>query len=85
MCRRVRIGLETIKKYYRVDRRKISYLKFILEGYEGLATLSTLDAGAGTVRLNIAQGCLGQAEMVLEALEKEILMEELEGGYRTED
>jgi len=76
--RLVCIGLETIKKYYRVDRSEISYLKFILEAYEGLASLTTLDAAAGTVRLHIAPGCLGQVRMILESLKKEILMEELE-------
>jgi hypothetical protein len=72
--------LETIKKYYRVDRREISYLKFIIESYEGLATLSTIDAGAGAVRLHIAPGCLTQVEHIMQALGKEILMEELAGS-----
>lgn len=31
--------------------RRIAFLKFILEGYDGLAVLSTLDAGSGRVLL----------------------------------
>ena len=74
----VHIDLETIKKYYRVDRREIGYLRFIMEAYDGVATLSTLDAGAGTIRVHIAPGCLKQVEMIMEELKKEILIEELE-------
>ncbi len=31
--------------------RRIAFFKFILEGYDGLAVLSTLDAGSGRVLL----------------------------------
>jgi len=33
----------SIKRYFLVDRRDVAYLKFILEAYEGLATMSTLE------------------------------------------
>jgi len=48
---------ETIKQYYRVDSREISFFRFILEGYDGLAVLTTLDARSGQVVLSIAPGC----------------------------
>jgi hypothetical protein len=66
--------LETIKKYYRVDRREISFLKFILEAYDGIATLTTIDANAGLVLLRIAPGCETDAEMILQDLKKEIMI-----------
>ncbi len=34
-----------------ISPRRIAFLKFILEGYDGLAILSTLDAGSGRVLL----------------------------------
>ncbi|RJX29804.1 MAG: DUF4911 domain-containing protein [Desulfurivibrio sp.] len=40
---------ETSKLYLRIDPRRIVYLKFLLEGYDGLAILSTIDAHAGLV------------------------------------
>ena len=68
--------LETIKKYYRIDRREICFLKFILEGYEGLALLTTCNPGEGIVVLKIAPGCEAEASSLMQALQKEIMIEE---------
>ena len=35
--------------YLRIAPSRIAYLRFILEGYDGLAILSTFDAGDGIV------------------------------------
>ncbi len=35
--------------YLRIAPCRIAYLRFILEGYDGLAILSTFDAGDGIV------------------------------------
>jgi hypothetical protein len=43
--------LETRKMYLRIDPRQIHFLKFVLEGYDGLAVLSTVDARSGIVLL----------------------------------
>jgi len=61
----------------RVDRREISYLRFILESYDGLATLSTLDAATGMVELKIAPGCEPDVARIVRDLQKEILIEEI--------
>ena len=37
------------KLYLRISSSRIAYLRFILEGYDGLAMLSTIDAGHGIV------------------------------------
>ena len=66
---------ETIKKRYRVDRRKIAFFRFILEAYDGLAILTTLDSGTGLVELNIAPGCEQDVADILHDLKKDILME----------
>ena len=68
-------GLETIKKYYRVDRREISYLRFVLEAYEGVGILTTLDPATGSVVLIISPGCLETAEMIVADLQKEMIIE----------
>jgi len=66
--------LKTIKKILRVDRREICYLKFILEAYDGIATLTTIDAHQGIVMLRIAPGCEGDVETVLQDLKKDIII-----------
>ncbi len=68
--------METVKKYYRIDRREICFLKFILEGYEGLALCSTYNPQQGIVVLKIAPGCEAEANCLMQALQKEIMIEE---------
>ncbi len=68
--------LETVKKYYRIDRREICFLKFILEGYEGLALLSTCNSEEGIVVLKVPPGCEAEANCLMQALQKEIMIEE---------
>ena len=48
---------QTTRCWYEVDRRQISYLKFILEAYDNVAVVSTLDAGRAVVEIAIASGC----------------------------
>lgn len=61
--------------HLRVNRRDIAHLKFILEGYDGLAQLTTLDASAGKLMLMIAPGCEETARSLLDDLKQEIMME----------
>lgn len=37
--------------YVRINPQKIAFLKFIIEGYDGLALLTTIDRHDGLVRL----------------------------------
>ena len=70
-----RVSVETIKRYYRVDRREIAFIKFILEAYDGIAVLETLDPMAGIVVFHIAPGCERDIDALLEDLKREILIE----------
>ncbi len=47
--------------------REIHYLRFTLEAYEGLATLTTLQPKLGLVQLNIAPGCEDDVWKILES------------------
>lgn len=70
-----RVSVETIKQYYRVDRREIAFIKFIVEAYDGIAVLETLDPMAGIVVFHIAPGCERDLDALLEDLKREILIE----------
>ena len=70
-----RVSVETIKRYYRVDRREIAFIKFIVEAYDGIAVLETLDPMAGIVVFHIAPGCERVIDALLEDLKREILIE----------
>jgi hypothetical protein len=67
----------SVRRYFRVDRREIHFLKFILEGYDGVAVVRTVDPLAGLVVLYIGPGCQGVVDMVIKDLEKDIRIEPL--------
>lgn len=47
---------------------KIAFLKFILEGYDGLALLSTADRDSGLVSLHYHPACRAELHSILESL-----------------
>ncbi len=67
--------MKTIRKIIRVDRREIYFLKFILEAYDGIAAMTTVDARLGIVLLRIAPGCKEEVETVIHDLGRDILIE----------
>ncbi len=67
--------MESTIQYYRVDRRQIGFLKFILEACDGIVTMSTVDAGLGLVSFRIPPGCEDEVTGILNDLQKDIFME----------
>jgi hypothetical protein len=47
--------------------REVHYLRFILEAYEGIAVLSTIDPQLGLIQLRIAPGREMDVQRILEA------------------
>ena len=70
-------ALKTIKKYFRIERREICFLKFIIEAYDGIAVLTTIDPAKGIVVINIAPGCEEEVEMIIKDLKQTIMIEKL--------
>ena len=66
---------ETIRRYYRVDRREIAFLRFVFEAYEGLAIIETLNPGSGDIVFYIAPGCESDVVMILRDLKGDIMLE----------
>jgi hypothetical protein len=60
---------------YRLEPLHIHYVRFVLEGYEGLALLTTLDPERGVVRLSVAPGCEADLEELMRALASEVRIE----------
>jgi hypothetical protein len=67
--------MRTVELLYRVDRHRISLLKFIFEAYEGLAVISTLDPAGGVIALRVAPGCEQTAIEVIMDLGRSFLVE----------
>ena len=70
--------MQTLKQMYRVDRRQISYIRFIFEAYEGVAVVTTLDPAAGLISLAMAPGCEAIAREIMEDLSRSILIESID-------
>ena len=66
---------QTSKQKYRVDRRQISFIRFIFEAYEGVAVVTTLDPATGLISLAMAPGCEKIARDVMDDLGRSILIE----------
>jgi hypothetical protein len=47
---------------------RIHLLRFLVEAYEGMAVVSTLDARSGLVALSIAPGCEEDVELLVRSL-----------------
>jgi len=65
---------DALVRYFKVGRRDLVYLKFILEAYEGMSTLSTVEPGGVIVRLSIPAGFEADMESLLAALSTDIPM-----------
>ena len=57
-----------VHRVYRVDRREICYLQAIIEAYDGIATVTTRDAGMGVVEMAVSHGCEKQVDLILDDL-----------------
>lgn len=58
--------------FLRVRKEKIGWLKFIIEGYDGLATLSTLSVSEGLIKIWTTQSSLAQLFALLNAVAEEV-------------
>ncbi|MBW2108133.1 MAG: DUF4911 domain-containing protein [Deltaproteobacteria bacterium] len=66
---------ECVKKWYRIDRREIHYLRFVLEGYDGLAVLRTVDPDKGLVVVHAAPGCEDDVAAIVDDLGAQLKIE----------
>ncbi|NOR11061.1 MAG: DUF4911 domain-containing protein [Desulfovibrionaceae bacterium] len=60
--------METRKLFLRINPAKIHFLKSILEGYEGLAMMSTIDVKQGLVSVRYAESVQEDVFFLLEDL-----------------
>jgi hypothetical protein len=71
--------VEATQRYYRVDRREIFFIQSIIEGYDGLAMMSTIDPTRGVIRLSMSPGTETDVSDILQDLKASgILIEALD-------
>jgi hypothetical protein len=64
-----------IFSYFKVRHRDMVYLKFILEAYEGMNVMSTVDNVAGIIRIAIMEGFEADMDALLAELGRQVAME----------
>ncbi len=67
-----------INRYFKVNRRDMVFLKFILEAYEGMNVMSTVDNSAGIIRIAIMPGFEDDMDELLAELGRKVSMEPAE-------
>ena len=60
--------METSRRVYRVDRCQIGFVKFILEAYDNVAVMSTLDPKQALVQITMAPGCETMVDGIINSL-----------------
>lgn len=55
-----------------IDPKQVYFLKFVLEGYDNLATMSTMDRQRGIISLSIPSGNEDTVRQLLLSLETEV-------------
>jgi hypothetical protein len=64
-----------ICRYFKVAHRDMVFLKFILEAYEGMNVMSTVDNRAGIIRIAIMPGFVADMDELLADLGRQVPME----------
>jgi len=67
-----------IKKWLKIKRNKIALVQFIIEGYGGMATVTTIDPQSAVIQVSIMPEFLQEITNLLESLKNEYHLEELE-------
>ena len=65
-----------VKRVYRTPRQHIAYLRFVLESYDGLAFIRTLDNRLALVEIAYPPSRRLDAEALLTSLGRELSLEE---------
>jgi len=66
--------VNTIKRYYYLDRKNIGFIRFIFEAYDGIAVISTVNSEKNLILLRIAPNCEEEVDAVLNCLAKDFMI-----------
>ncbi len=67
--------LKTKRLFYRIKREDVCFLRFVIEGYDGLTIMTTLDSRTGLVSLAAAPGCEFEIKSLMEDMRREMWIE----------
>jgi Domain of unknown function (DUF4911) len=62
---------QTGKYLLYIDRKEICYLQWIIESYNGMASMRTINPANGEIEISIAPGCKEDIVSLIESLKEE--------------
>ncbi|PKN70655.1 MAG: hypothetical protein CVU54_04660 [Deltaproteobacteria bacterium HGW-Deltaproteobacteria-12] len=65
-------------KWLKLKRNKIAPVQFIIEAYEGMATVTTMDPHAAIIQVCIMPDFISETSRLLESLKKKYHLEEID-------
>jgi DNA-directed RNA polymerase subunit F len=60
------------KKFLKLNRKDISYVQFLIESYEGLAAVTTVDEKVAIIKLSIMPDSVLDVDKILDSIRKEV-------------
>jgi hypothetical protein len=62
---------QTSRHHISVNREEICYLQWIIEGYDGMASMRTINPKTGGIEISIAPGCRKEMLSLINHLKEE--------------
>jgi hypothetical protein len=62
---------QTGKYLLSIDRKEICYLQWIIESYDGMASMRTINPVKGEIEISIAPGCKEDIVSLIKSLQEE--------------
>jgi hypothetical protein len=66
-----------IKKYFKLKRKDIALVQFIIEGYEGIARVTTIDPQTAIIQISIIPDFISDMNSIIKDLKNKYKMEEI--------
>jgi hypothetical protein len=66
-----------VKRYYQVSRKNLAVVQFIIEGYEGMATVTTVDPQMACLQISVVENLQDDFELLAEDLKNTFGLKEV--------
>jgi len=64
--------------FYKVNKTDIYLIKFLLEAYENMTQVSTVDEDMPKIQITVAPDCLDDVQIIIEDLKTKFYMQKIE-------
>lgn len=68
-----------VRRRFKVERENVAYVRHVFEGYEGLATVTTVNRTASIIELTMSEDFVEDVDRICSALRSEINLYDAEG------